>query len=428
MKLYKLIEEENISLIETSISNGDNYSNISVLTILDKLSATSLSRLRINKAITEYEQLFDPRLLQDNQTTVLFHIGIKMVLSSWKSNTLSNNTLKQKLDFEASRRLALFWKETRDEKYPSINTITDFINQHIQQKVDKWLYNRLSFEENKRLTMHVVNKLIDIINKKSNTKYFTLLNSTFNVHFLHCAVLHFKKSEFDTEFSIIIEEKLKDRCLEFHSSLLSEKIKSLTFSGLIKDWRSNLISITISEELESHLISIIETIEIPKISIPKLTEITLYGIVDDFKKNQLDHHLTKHLRNIFKETLHIAFFDDLLTDQTLQELSSITSEILIKWKSHKIDLIMPYPIEKILLPDLYHLKKKCKSLLSSPRLETPDGNHTTIHRDDFDQLKSVIAKIPKMVETLVNQHLRPTNSQVPEKNSENEEQRHLDFK
>lgn len=429
MKLYQLIDEENISHIEKSLSNGDNYTNISVLTILDKLSSASLSRLRSTKAITEYEQLFDASLLQDKQSAALFHMGIKILISAWKSNTLSNNTLKQKLDFEASRRLALFWKEARNETYPSLTTITDFINQHVQQTVQKWLYNKLSLDENKRLNLYVVRKLKDLLNAPSKTMHLDLLNSTFKVHFLYYAALNFKKSDFDQEFCITIEKKLERRCFESQSCLLSEKIKSLTFTGLLQDWRSNLISITASEELEWHLISILETTEIPKKYSLKLTDLTLCNIVDDFKKNQLDHHLTKYLRNIFKETLQIALFDDLLSDETLQQLSSITSEIIIKWKSSNIDLTMPYPIEKILLPELYQLKKKSKNILSSPQLEKRNGSQVPIHRDDIDQLKLVIARIPKMVETLVNHHLKNTTSRDQEHDSDKEEkQTQLDFK
>lgn len=428
MKVYKLIEEGDISLIENSLEKGDNYSHISVLTILDKLTSASLSKLRSMNAITLYEQLFNPSLLKDEQSALLIHAGIKILISAWKANTIYNEMLKQELDIEASRRLALFWKEAKNETYPSLNTITDFISRYMQQKTDKWLYNKLSADESEKLSQYAIIKLKELIGKPSNDRHITLLNSTFKVHFLYHAVLHFKNSSFCVDFSIEVEKKLKQSLCESRSSLLSEKIESLTFSGLIKDWRSNLISISVSEELEMHLISIFEKLEIPHNSNLKLTDITACSIVADFKKNRLDCYLSSYLKNLFKETLQIALFDDLLTDKTLQELSSITAEIILKWKKDMIELTMPYPIEKIFLPDLYQLKKKCKCILSSSQIVKRDGNHDPISREDIDQLKLVIANIPKMVETLFNQQFRTTTSLDIEDNSEKkEEQNSINF-
>lgn len=412
MKFYKLIEEGNIPSIEASISKGDDYSGLTVLTVLDKLNSASLLRLRSNRAITDYDELFDPERLKDRQTTILLHQGIKILISAWGSNTLANTGLKQRLDYEASRRLAQFWMVNRNESYQSLSTITEYINQWVKLKSEKWLYNTLPSKENSRLNLHINRKLNEIINNDTNSSIHGLLKATYKLKFFHQAVKFYKKSKFESNFCEALESELHERFLRFPTDFIREKINILSFTGLIKDWKSNLVSIVISEEIEDALISILEKINLPICSHRQITDLTITGMIDDFKNNQLDHHLTNYLRGLFKETIQINLFNELLTDQSMDTISSITSEIILKFKNREIDLIMPYPIEKVLLPDLYQLKKKCKKILSSTGSLEHKINSSLVSRNEIDAIKSVISHIPELVEKLLKDKLPQSSAQT----------------
>lgn len=414
MKLFNLIEEADIAAIEQSLTNVENYSSISFLTLNDKLNTTLLHRLQLAHAILEYDQLFDPRHLKDINSARFLHQSIKILISAWKTNKLYNIELKKRLDYEASIKLAQSWITNTGDRYQSFSVISDYLNTWAQNKSEKWMYNKLSLEENKRMNTYVHKKILEIIDDTSTKSFQSLLRSTFRTHFLYNAILFFKKYEFDSDFSLSLEKDLYQRCQTSATSPLFNKIKSHGFTGVLSDWRSNLLSLGIADEIEERLLSILESSEFPKNCYEKITVLSMDAIIEHYKKNQLDHHLCKYLRSLFKETLKIALLDEIISEKSMRTLASITAEIIDKWQKNSLELHFPYPIEKILLPDLYQLKKRCKQILSNHFILKPSDDSAPVTRDELDQIKKTIANIPRLVERLMNDQFSKISRQSDE--------------